>query len=289
MATKTLCENINQAINDFNDIKQAIISKGQEVPDGTDTSQYDDIILEIETGGGGGKGIDTSAVTNFKNFCRRNRLLDQIKNIDTSSGTDFSYMFWESTELETLPKLDTSNGTNFYYMFDGCNALTTVPQLDTSNGTNFSRMFCNCSALATFPELDTSKGTNFSYMVASCIALTTIPELDTSSGTDFSYMFQNCRSVETIKLTSFKSGTNMFSSCLELKNLIISGTITVQNNYFNLSNSSKLTADSLLNVLNALADNTGGTTYKITLGSTNLAKLTDEQKAIATNKNYTLA
>lgn len=48
MATKTLSENIEQAINDFNEIKQAIESKGLDVPDGTTTSQYDDLILEIE-------------------------------------------------------------------------------------------------------------------------------------------------------------------------------------------------------------------------------------------------
>ena len=82
----------------------------------------------------------------------------------------------------------------------------------------------------------------------------------------------------------------MFDSCSALTNLTVTGTITVNaTNALKLSDSSKLTVESLLNVLNALKDNTGGTTYNIQLGSTNLKKLTDEQKAIATNKNYTLS
>ena len=42
-------------------------------------------------------------------------------------------------------------------------------------------------------------------------------------------------------------------------------------------------------MFNSLKDLTGDTAKTLTLGSTNLAKLTAEQKAIATNKNWTLA
>jgi hypothetical protein len=42
-------------------------------------------------------------------------------------------------------------------------------------------------------------------------------------------------------------------------------------------------------MLEALADRTGQTAKTLTMGATNLAKLTDGQKAIATNKNWTLA
>ena len=53
---------------------------------------------------------------------------------------------------------------------------------------------------------------------------------------------------------------------------------------------SSLTVDSLLSLFNALKDySSEGGTYTCTIGSTNLAKLTDEQKAIATNKGWTLA
>ena len=51
----------------------------------------------------------------------------------------------------------------------------------------------------------------------------------------------------------------------------------------------ELTQENLIDILNALKDRTDESTYKIYLGASNLAKLTEEQKAIATNKNWTLA
>lgn len=262
MATRTITENVNQAINDFGNIKQAIIDKGIEVPNGTPTSEYADKIGTIKSG-----GLDTSEVTDFSNFCANNKFPDeQIKNINTSKGTNFSQMFSSCTNLTSVPQLDTSNGTNFYEMFKYCTNLTSIPQLDTSNGTDFGYMFYQCNNL------------------------TSVPQLDTSNGTSFTSMFSICRALTTIELTSFVASQSMFSSCSALENLTVTGTITVTGNgYLNLSSSSKLTVDSLMSVINALSDNTGKTKYTVKLGATNLEKLTDEQKQIAINKNYTLA
>ena len=47
----TLEENINQAIADFDDIEAAITEQGVEVPDGTDTSEYGNLIRSIQGGG----------------------------------------------------------------------------------------------------------------------------------------------------------------------------------------------------------------------------------------------
>ena len=46
----TLAQNISQAIEDFDDIKDAIIAKGVSVPSGTRTSQYASKIGDIQTG-----------------------------------------------------------------------------------------------------------------------------------------------------------------------------------------------------------------------------------------------
>ena len=337
MATRTITENVNQAVQDFDNIKQAIIDKGIEVPNGTPTSEYSTKIGDIQ-GGVTIEGLDTSTVTDFSYFAQKDRFTEeQLQNINTkigtnfscmfdsckalttipplntSSGTNFGYMFQNCKILTTIPQLDTSNGTIFGYMFNGCSSLTTVPklntsngfsfvymfqnctslttipQLDTSSGTSFYSMFNNCSNLTTIPQLDTSNGTNFGYMFYGCSSLTTVPKLNTSKGTDFSSMFRNCTRLTTLELTSFISSQYMFSYCPALENLTVTGTITVNNNYLNLSSSPLLTVESLMSVINALSDNTGKTTYKVTLGATNLAKLTDEQKQIAINKNYTLA
>lgn len=53
----------------------------------------------------------------------------------------------------------------------------------------------------------------------------------------------------------------------------------------------RINHDSLMSVINCLKDystDTSGTVWKVTLGATNLAKLTAEEKAIATGKGWTL-
>ncbi len=79
-----------------------------------------------------------------------------------------------------------------------------------------------------------------------------------------------------------------FDGLSSLQNLTITGTIT-----FNLNLSwSPLTHESIMSVISALKDyseDTSGTAHTITLGTTNLAKLTDAEKAIATEKGWTLA
>ena len=56
---------------------------------------------------------------------------------------------------------------------------------------------------------------------------------------------------------------------------------------FDLSPCTKLTHDSLMNVINSIQTVTSSKT--LTLGTTNLAKLTDAEKQIATDKGWTLA
>lgn len=58
----------------------------------------------------------------------------------------------------------------------------------------------------------------------------------------------------------------------------------------NISSATGLTRENIVNhILAKLGDNTGQSALTLTLGATNLAKLTDEDKAIATAKNWTLA
>ena len=106
--------------------------------------------------------------------------------------------------------------------------------------------------------------------------------------------FYNCQSLKTIDKFIVSENTKRFQQtfhyCTALENIIFEGVITKQG--LNLSHSTKLTHDSLMSVLNCLKDyseDTSGTAHSLTLGSTNLAKLTDAEKAIATNKGWTLA
>ena len=76
----------------------------------------------------------------------------------------------------------------------------------------------------------------------------------------------------------------MFRNCFNLIDLV--GFTGLKTN-LDLYSCSQLTHDSLMNVINEAADVTASP-KTLTLGATNLNKLTDDEKAIATNKGWTL-
>ena len=55
-----------------------------------------------------------------------------------------------------------------------------------------------------------------------------------------------------------------------------------------ISSSTKFTREALVEIIGNLKAQTSGS-KNLTMGSTNLAKLTDEDKAVATGKGWTLA
>ncbi len=228
-------------------------------------------------------------MTNFTSLFNNCYSLQNILGLMTENAKDFSNMLNRCYSLRKIPQLNTSNGTNFSNMFSSCNSLEKIPQLDTSKGTDFASMFSSCNSLEKIPQLDTSKGTDFASMFSGCYSLKEAPQIDTSNGTGFISMFSSCYSLKEIPQIDTSKGTNftnIFSSCNALVN--IKGINRIMGNQ-SVSSSVFLNHSSLLKILNALVDLTGQTTQKLTLGATNLAKLTDEEKAIAIEKNWTLS
>ena len=131
------------------------------------------------------------------------------------------------------------------------------------------------------------------------------PQLNTSNVTEVSQMFYRCLSLVTVPLLDFgkvKGGiSSMFEQATSLVNLgglkdLGKAYLTTQSanyTYYSLvlNQSSKLTHESLLNVINNLYDikTKGCNAQKLVLGTSNLAKLTAEEIAIATEKGWTVS
>lgn len=118
-------------------------------------------------------------------------------------------------------------------------------------------------------------------------------ENSTSNSTDCAWAFEGAFKLFRIVNLNLKSATNitsMFGNCNAL--IIIDNISNIKQSGVKFDSCPLLTHQSLINILNALYDysSEGSTaTYTLTLGTTNLNKLTDEEKAIATNKGWTLA
>ena len=117
----------------------------------------------------------------------------------------------------------------------------------------------------------------------------TLPEGFGKSTTTLKDCFNGCSYLQSLTLPAgfgqnATSTTNCFDGCFALE------TVTGNPNFkvsLSLSSCTKLTHDSLMVIINGLQTVTSKQT--LTLGSTNLAKLTDAEKKIATDKGWTLA
>jgi len=178
----------------------------------------------------------------------------------------------------------TSISTN--NMFRNCNSLQSITNLDTSKVTNMSSMFYGCTSLRNITNLDTSRVTNMSDMFRDCHSLQSVTKLNTSNVTNMFYMFYDCNSLRIVKELDMNKVTNassMFSMCYLLINIDITNIATS----LSLSSCTNLNHQMLIKILNALVDLTGVTSQKLTTGN-NIDKLTDEDKAIIIEKNWTL-
>jgi hypothetical protein len=112
-----------------------------------------------------------------------------------------------------------------------------------------------------------------------------------STSTGFNQAFYGADKLVTIaKIISRAEApwSESFRSCPSLENVVFEGEIGYSG--FNVADCKTLTHASLMSIIIALKDYAeSGTTYTVTFGATNLAKLTDEEKAIATQKGWTLA
>lgn len=235
-------------------------------------------------------GWDTSKVIDMSRMSQGAPIehLD-LSHFDTSACASMSGMFWSTYPDEAIDKeidahyLNTSACTNMGGMFNGEYTKLDIRGFDTSNVISFTSMF-------RYNRWDTIDLTSFR----------------TTSCTNFATMFQHC-AFTTIDLTSFDCSnavyvTNMFHICPNAVSLcgdrtldeIVRGNIGILNGLklsidASGSNYTKLNVQSMVALFNGVADLTGQASKTITVGKTNLAKLTPEQIAIATNKNWTVA
>ena len=272
--------------------------------------------------------FDTSKVTNMVYMftgCSGLTSLN-LSHFNTSVVNDMSYMFQNCSKLTSLDlsSFDTSLVTKMYYTFDGCSKLTSLDlsRFNTSKVTTMGGMFKGCSSLVSPPITTFGNNTNYSQMYYGCNSLITIPTLTINGKCNLYGLFAGRNNLpdtisfdwttdEVVNVTelfkdSYPIPTSLYgvnlTSCGEtifgrfffggiaggtfggFKNLTCTGILSYNKNISNLPN---ITKESLLQLINCLCDNGDGLT--LTLGTTNIAKLTEEEISAITSKGWTLA
>lgn len=206
-----------------------------------------------------------------------------------------------------LPKLKEIYGSCrlFYYCYGITNI--TLPSLELVSGTTNNGLFVYLTNLTeiNFPALKIWDGTKplFEASVSTSRITINMPSLFSTNSGNNSYLnliYSSSTSVVgediTINLGKPDGGYiylwrntsstyyNNFSSRLK--------TINIEKgfrSYLRVDAFTELTKECLESIIENLADNTEYDTLQIVFGATNLAKISDEYKLLATNKNYTLS
>ena len=210
------------------------------------------------------RGGDSTVLKNISSMfsnCQKLESIDWSKFMGVRVY-DMATMFYgcyalKSVDLSGLIVDSAIKNSALSGLFRGCGGLTSIrlPNMQASTLSSLNSMFYDCSALTEIDltPINTSAITSFESAFRGCTRLTTITgELDLYSATTVNYMFSNCTNI-----------TN-----LTLKNIRKTLTIGSGASYGHL-----LTLDSLLNAIQELWTKTGTTTLKLTMGTTNTAKL----------------
>ncbi len=250
--------------------------------------------------------------------------LKRIPEIDFSNVTDTAGMFNGCINLENVPPLNITGSTRTLQMFYNCYSLKSIDSLATNSSTDFNLMFYNCNSLTRLPDdfttISASDSDAFERFLGYTYNLTEIPE-GTCSGfgnagvTDYQEAFEatyfsklpdsftginnnadnitkmpemfnsafGVRHVPTIDASNVSSSTtNTFynSYCLESGG-ILSG--ITQNVSYRRTNMDR-------EAMTAVFSGLGNASKTININETPAeGNLTDQDKAIATNKGWTIA
>jgi hypothetical protein len=142
----------------------------------------------------------------------------------------------------------------------------------------------------TTEQLDLSECVNFPAGFANCYSLREVGIVDLRKNVNNALVFNNTDSLHTVEKVILKDeGQNLgnaFFCARALANIEIEGKISADV-YFGYS---PLTHESLMSIISALKDYSGTTsTYTLTLHADAKARLSDAEKAIITQKGWTLA
>ena len=250
------------------------------------------------------EGLKIIGDNTFNNYTSSSTPFYGKKNLTSVGNLSFPLIstaegyFMNDTVLQTVGNFSAENATSGSSLFQWCGTLKKVGDIYLPSITSCQGMFDGCYELQEIGKLTLGPVQFATGMFKYCEKLREIPEFDASTITNISGMFSQCKLLETIPLLDFSNVmyfSSDFSYCNELKNVGGFKNMGMQaegywSYNFDMSYCSKLTHESMLNIVNNLYDrrSAGYTDGKIKFHWDALNRLTAEEKAIATNKGWAL-
>ena len=243
--------------------------------------------------------LNNSLASMFQN-CYSLKTLD-ISSWNVSTVTSLATMFSNCQCLSTLNLSSwavSSKCTTMASMFQNCYSLKSIGNIsswDTQNCTTFASMFACCFSLQECPSISSwnvAKVTTTASMFSECYSFKTITiqNWTLTKCTTIATMFRYCYGLETVNLSGWtfpaltvKPGA-FLADCYNLR--YING-ISIPAWDIEFTNCNALSVDALNTIIAALPQT--GTARTLKIMTDNLNRLSTDEKAVATGKNWTVA
>ncbi len=225
------------------------------------------------------------AITSMQGMFRGCRSLVIAPPLETSVVVTMEAMFQNCSALQVVPLYDTAAVTTMVSLFSGCRALEAIPAFNTAAVSTMASMFEGCWALERLPALDTASLQDMSGTFSSCWGLSVLPLLNTAAVTTLQNTFSGCYALlhlPALNVGAVESYENAFSNCVVLAAVPLQG-IRRDLSFWGCA----LDRSALLQVFSGLAEVSEGQSLDIS-SNLGLAQLSEEDRAIATAKGWTL-
>ena len=266
--------------------------------------------------------FDTSHITNFTNFFYYCRNLQRIPAFDFSSATTIPSAFYYCNNLRSLPFINATGCTSTTQMFYQCHKLESIDGLPTTNATDFRNFFNGCYQLKEIPSGFTTESAShinaFDNFLSATFKITSLPEgvcsgfgnagvtdygealestniyslpdsftginNNASNITTYDQLFNSVHQIKyipTIDATNATNYASTFNQCwsLEVGGILSGVTQNVSYRY------TKFDRENMTAIFSGL----GNASRVIDVRNTPARDtLTDDDKAIATNKGWTI-
>lgn len=204
--------------------------------------------------------------------------------------TDGGSRFGNCSNLICVRYFDVSKVTSANSFFFGCKSLIAVPPMDFPAVTSIRYMFNNCVNIGDLSHMrvHNSKFDLFGAFT-NCEKMTKAPDLMFAQVSG-DYAFVNAKKLEELLNLNITSNfNNMFANRLNsLKRMTLDPSMgEVSSKTIDLGSGPKLDRDAIVELFRSLPVSTETSTLTLT-GNPGVAQLTEEDKAIATDKNWTL-
>ena len=229
------------------------------------------------------------SVTSCANMFSSCSSLQSVTLPSLPAVTNCASMFGSCSSLQSVTLPELPSVTDCSYMFQNCSSLQSVTLPELPSVTSCANMFSSCSSLqsVTLPSLPAV--TSCASMFSSCSSLQSL-YLDMPNCENFLYSFYGCNALHTLEIVDVRKATslsNSFGVCSSLQNVTCVEELPKCDISFDRS--SKLTLESVTNIITHLPDLSAEDSKTLTFHATTKALLTESLIAEATSKNWIIA